>query len=405
MDVTSLTFSIPERANRVVTYISAYRFAIQPENKKKIMAFIARDQLGRAMVAGKNGAEFAEAFAHYAVMSTQLRMGKLNRPTLSRGVGTLPFQFMSFSLQMLELMYRLSKVHGGKSASSVGMMLFAVVAMAGVKGIPFEDDLQKLFESAYKTMTRTDIDIDSEMLKLLTKYVGKTAAQAIVKGTPYALANLDMSTRLGYGNLVPDNQSDLFGVWFDMFWTKPVQATKDLSRGEVGQAFADVAPAFIRNPIQAYLWSEEGVKSASTGDTIIPPENLTETDIGMKMLGFTSSSISGERSRIYAEKRASKAVDELRSDYYDRLARAYAGRIRASRSKDNELMAKYADEIRAITAEKNAHNLDAPAHKKIIIREQTLTQRIHEELKGAEANKPRKQARGEAEELKKVWGN
>jgi len=405
MDVTSLTFSIPERANRVVTYISAYRFAIQPENKKKIMAFIARDQLGRAMVAGKNGAEFAEAFSHYAVMSTQLRMGKLNRPTLSRGVGTLPFQFMSFSLQMLELMYRLSKVHGGKSASSVGMMLFAVVAMAGVKGIPFEDDLQKLFESAYKTMTRTDIDIDSEMLKLLTKYVGKTAAQAIVKGTPYALANLDMSTRLGYGNLVPDNQSDLFGVWFDMFWTKPVQATKDLSRGEVGQAFADVAPAFIRNPIQAYLWSEEGVKSASTGDTIIPPENLTETDIGMKMLGFTSSSISGERSRIYAEKRASKAVDELRSDYYDRLARAYAGRIRASRSKDTELMAKYADEIRAITAEKNAHNLDAPAHKKIIIREQTLTQRIQEEIKGAEANKPRKQARGEAEELKKVWGN
>ena len=48
-----------------------------------------------------------------------------------------------------------------------------------IKGIPFEDDLQKLFESAYKTMTRTDIDIDSEMLKLLTKYVGKTAAQAM----------------------------------------------------------------------------------------------------------------------------------------------------------------------------------------------------------------------------------
>lgn len=405
MDITSLTFSVPERANRVVTYISAYRFAIQPENKKKIMAFIARDQLGRAMVAGKNGAEFAEAFSHYAVMSTQLRMGKLNRPTLSRGVGTLPFQFMSFSLQMLELMHRLSKVHGGKSASSVGMMLFAVVAMAGVKGIPFEDDLQKLFESAYKTMTRTDIDIDSEMLKLLTKYVGKTAAQAIVKGAPYALANLDMSTRLGYGNLVPDNQSDLFGVWFDMFWTKPVQATKDLARGEVGQAFADVAPAFIRNPIQAYLWSEEGVKSASTGDTIIPPEDVTKTDIGLKMLGFTSSSISGERNRIYAEKRASAAANELRSDYYDRLARAYAGMVRASKNKDNELKSRYESEIEAITIEKNTYNQTAPLYKQIIINNKTLKQRINEELEGAKSNKPRKQARQEAEELKKVWGN
>lgn len=405
MDITSLTFSVPERANRVVTYISAYRFAIIPENKTKIMAFISRDQIGRAMLAGKNGSEFAEAFAHYAVISTQLRMGKLNRPTLSRGVGTLPFQFMSFSLQMLELMHRLAKVHGGKSATSIGMMLFAVVAMAGVKGIPFEDDLQKLFESAYKTMTRTDIDIDSEMLKLLTKYVGKTTAQAIVKGIPYAIANLDMSTRLGYGNITPDNQSDLLGVWFDMFWTKPVQASKDLARGEVLQAVADIMPAMIRNVVQGYLWSEEGVKSAATGDTIIPPEDVTKTDIGLKMLGFTSSAISGERNRIYAEKRASAAANELRSDYYDRLARAYAGMDRASKNKDKELKSRYESEIEAITIEKNTYNETAPLYKQIIINNRTLKQRINEELEGAKSNKPRKQARQEAEELKKVWGN
>jgi len=405
MDVLSLTFSVPERTNRVVTYISAYRFAIQPENKQKIMAFISRDQLGRASLVGKNGGEFAEAFADYAVMSTQLRMGKLNRPTLSRGAGTLPFQFMSFSLQMLELMYRLKKVHGGKGAMSVAMMLFAVVAMAGIKGIPFEDDLQKLFEAAYKKLTRTDIDIDSEMLKLLTRFLGKTAAQAIVKGIPYAIANVDMSGRLGYGNIVPDGQSDLLGVWFDMFVTKPTQAATDIARGDELQAFANIAPAFLRNPIQAYLWATEGVKSGGTGDTIIPPEDLTKTDIGMKMFGFTSSNVAGERSRIYAEKRASTAVNELRSDYYDRLARAYAGMIRASRNDDKETMNRYVDEIEAITIEKNTYNEDAPPHKQIIIRQHTLKQRVAEEINGAKANKPRKQARQEAEELKKVWGN
>lgn len=405
MDVLSLTFSVPERTNRVVTYVSAYRFAIQPENKKKIMAFINRDQLGRASLVGKDGAEFAEAFADYAVMSTQLRMGKLNRPTLSRGAGTLPFQFMSFSLQMLELMYRLKKVHGGKGAMSIGMMMFAVVAMAGIKGIPFEDDLQKLFEAAYKKLTRTDIDIDSEMLKLLTNSVGKTAAQAIVKGIPYALANVDMSSRLGYGNIVPDGQSDLLGVWFDMFYTKPTQAATDIARGDELQAVANIAPAFIRNPIQAYLWAAEGVKSGGTGDTIIPPEDLTKADIGMKMFGFTSSSVSGERSRIYAEKRASTAANELRSDYYDRLARAYAGRIRASRNKDKEAELRYGDEIDAINIEKNTHNEDAPLHKQIIINDRTLKQRVVEEINGAKSNKPRKQARQEAEELKKVWSN
>ena len=403
-DVLSLTFSVPERTNRIVTYISAYRFAMIPENRTKIMAFINRDQIGRKSVEGKTGAEFAAAFADYAVFSTQLRMGKLNRPTLSRGIGTLPFQFMSFSLQMLELMYRLSKVHGGKKGTAIAFMLFAVVAMSGLKGFPFEDDVQKMFEAAWKTLTRTDLDVDSEMRKILSKAVGPKMAEAIMEGLPAAYLNVDMSSRLGYGNIIPDSQSDLLGVWFDMLYTKPVQAATDIARGDYAMALADVSPAVLRNIAQAYAWSQGGVRSAKTGDTIIIKEDLTAADIGLKVLGFTSGDIAAERSRIYAEQRASHAVDGLRSDYYDKLARAMVARNKLWNT-DRDAALGYQAEIDSIFAEIARHNATAPSHKQIIINPSTtLKQRVREEMKGAAANKPRKQAREEAERLKEAYG-
>ncbi len=402
-DVVSSTFSVPERLNRVVTYISAYRFAMQASNRKKIMQFVGRDQLGRKALEGKTGEEFAAAFADYAVFSTQFRMGKLNRPAIGRGIGTLPTQFLSFSLQAIELMYRLSKVHGGKTGTSVGIMLLCVVAMAGIRGFPFFDDIKTLFETVWKMINRTDLDIDSEMRKALADIVGPTVAEAILKGLPSALLDVDMSGRLGYGNLVPDDQGDLLGIWFDMLYTRPQQALVDTARGDYLQAMADLSPAIVRNMVQAYVWAKDGVKSGKTGDTIIPAENLTATDIGLKAIGFTSGSVSGERERIYAEQRASHAVDALRSDYYDRLARTLAQRNRLWNT-DKTAAMQYQAQFDAVMAEIARYNEGAPDFKKVVITKYSLKRRVNEEMIGAAANKPRKQARGEAEELKKAFG-
>lgn len=403
-DALALTFTIPERTNRVVTYISAYRFAIDPKNKDGIMRFVGTDALARAELAGKTGRKFAMAFAEYAVYSTQLQMGRPNRPTLSRGIGTLPFQFMSFSMQIMELMYRLTKIHGGKSGTTLAIMLLAVVAMSGIKGFPFEDDVQAMIEAAYKRLTLVDLDIDTEMKGILTDTVGEKMAHAIMYGVPSALLNVDMSARLGYGNLVPDDQGDMLGIWWDMLYTRPTNAMTSLSRGDALQAFADISPAILKNPLQAFIWSQDGVKSASTGDMVITPDDLTDADIGLKALGFTSGSISKERQRIFAQRRANMAVNDLRSVYYDKLARAYAGMILASREGDLDKKYLYQLEIQAIYEEKEAYNKDAPIYKKIIIHQPSLKKRVAEELLGAKANKPRKQARAQAQKIDEIYG-
>lgn len=69
MDGVALTFSVPERINRISTFITAYRLAKDPKNRKSILGFIRKDKLGRAQVSNKTGEEFAFAFAEYAVSS------------------------------------------------------------------------------------------------------------------------------------------------------------------------------------------------------------------------------------------------------------------------------------------------------------------------------------------------
>ena len=404
-ETISLTFSVPERMNRVVTYMAAYRFAIRPENKAKIYKFIGSDHLARASLKGKSGQDFAAAFADYAVFSTQYRMGRLNRPKIGRKFGTLSFQFLSLTAQSLELAYRIGRAHGGKKGQALGMMLFAVVAMAGFRGIPFEEDLEDFFEFMWKRVNRTDLDIETEMRKKMTEIFGKTFTVMIMKGVPSAFLNVDMSTRLGFGNIWPDDQPDLLGVWYDMLYTKPFEnAFPQLARGDVMQAAATISPAFIRNMLQSFLWATQGEQSSSTGDTIIPPENLNDLDIALKFFGFTSADVSEERSRVYAEQRLSRAANDLRSDYYDRLARAYAAKLRAFRAGDKGLGEDYISQIKAIQDEIDEYNSRSPDYLKIILNQRALKQRVLEELKGAVVNKPRKQARKEAAKLRDAYG-
>lgn len=420
MNWVAIKFSTAERVNRMATFIAAYRMAMNMSNYKKIVEYIRRDALAREMVlsklpdrGGKNEdgtvnekaiKEFARQFAEYATISTQLRMGRLNRPAIFRGAGTLVFQFMSFTAQVLELQYRLVRLHGAKGAQAVGFMLLALVAMSGIWGLPFADDLKELFEFIYKRMTRRDIDIETEVRGWIAKRFGTAIAEAISRGVPRVVANVDMSVRLGFGDIIPNDTNDLLGVWYDMMIGRPGRVATEVSRDQYAKAFAEAMPNWIGNMIKAVEMAGEGVQSMATGDTIIPPEAVTNWDATLKFFGFTSANVSNERERNWAVKRASNAINDLRADYYDRLAVGITRKIRSSNRGDTEAVERYTEEVQSIFDEVNRYNANVPGYKQVIIRPQTLRQRVKEELQGAEANKPRKQARSRAEEINQIFG-
>lgn len=403
-DVIGSTFSVPEKINRVATFITAYRLALDPKNQQKIRDFIKGDELGKSMLAGKKTPEqFAFAFAELATISTQYRVGKLNRPQIGRGYGSLIFQFQSYVMQTFELMYKLGKVHGNENKKALATMILAVVAMAGMKGLPFEDDLQGLIETLFKFATKKDLDIDTEVRAAIVKATGsKILAEAIIKGIPAALGDIDLSGRLGFGSVVPDTGTGLLGVWWDMLYERPARAAGYANEGEYLRALAEISPAILKNPLTAYLWSEDGVRTQK-GTKVIDSKDLTDTDIGLKALGFTSSAVSRERERIYATDRAAGAVNDLRSAYYTKIAKAIAERKSLTEEGDAAAADQMTAKIEAIKAEINRHNQTSPLYERIVLSPYYLKRKVLEEMVGARSRSIRKQARQRGKELKDIY--
>lgn len=406
MNWMSIKFSAAERTNRIVSYIAAYRLAKDPANREAILKFTRKDGFARAELypsISKGNEEFARAFAEYAVISTQLRMGRLNRPIPFRRFGTLVFQFKSFMLQVLELQYRLLKIHGPQGKKAFGYIMLALFLSTGLMGLPGADDLKEIIEAGYKLLTRRDIDLETEARGIIAKRFGPQVAEAFMNGLPRVLLNVDMG-RIGFGNIMPDSQKDFLGIWYDMFWERPKRVLTDVARGDEMLAFADAMPNAIGNFIKGNLMNSEGVKSGMTGDTIIPPEALTNWDALLKMAGFTSGSVANERERNWAIKRASRAADDLRADYYDRLAVAAARQVRAANKGDYTLADQYAAEFQEVMDEIVRYNDGTPDYKQVIIQKPALMRRIKEEIEGSQAQKPRKQARSRAEEITGIYG-
>lgn len=417
-DAFAVTFSGAERLNRIVTFIAAYRLAIDPKNREKIMEFVSNDQVGKSKLEGRVGDDFAYAYADYAVFSTQFRIGRLNRPAMARGAGTLFFQFMSFSLQSMELVYRLAKTHGGQKAQAIGIMLFVMVALAGLRGFPFKDDIEEFIEFMWRMITRTDLDIETEARIKLADMFGPTVADIIIKGAPNALLGIDMSARIGFGNLIPDDRDDVMGVWFDLLFVRPQKSFVQAAKGDYGAAIMELSPNAIKNLYQGMTMREKGVISGVSGDMVIPPEDITIGDSVKKMIGYTSSNISNTRDMLYAQRRASNAVNQLRGDYYDKIAREIAASSRA-RKKSHEMAEsgkeekalefkdiadQHLENVRYLFEEIQDYNEDKKPDMQVIIDEPYLKRRVAAEILGAKSKTQRKQARLKAEEIRESFG-
>lgn len=405
-------FSIAERTNRVVTWMSAYRLAMKPGAQDKIRAFIKKDELGRAMLQGKNTPEaFAQAYADLAVVSTQFRHGKLNRPQMARGFGSLVFQFQSWTMQALELLYKLNKVNGGKNYKALAAIILSVTALAGVKGLPFEEDAKNLIEALFKFTTKKDLDIETDVRAAIIKYThSAVVAEALIKGVPAALLNIDMSNRLGIGSSAG---ADLFhgglGPWADILYKQPMQAAKDAADGQYLQALADVAPQFIHNPLEAYIWSHDGVRTQS-GNKVIDASKVSEADAGLKAIGFTPSSVSDKRDASYAESRANTAVNDLRSSYTSQIARLIVANAKLYDDKGQLLPGatqkqsdQISSEINSKFDEMNRNNQDEPLYKQVYLTRAAIKQQVLKEMEGSDAMKPRKQAREEVQNIKNTY--
>ncbi len=146
------------------------------------------------------------------------------------------------------------------------------------------------------------------------------------------------------------------------------------------------------------------------GTKVIDASKVSQSDVALKALGFTSAAIAQKRDEIWAADRANAAVNDLRSSYNKKIARILFARSQlyddagkllpgATEKQSDELMGQ----VQATMDEINRYNKTVPLYQQIFPDRNTIKQQFHEEMIGAEAKKPRKQDRLRNEEIKKIY--
>jgi len=282
-------FALAEQFNRRSTFIAAYR--------------LAKEQ-------GKdNPAEFARR----AVVETQFLYTKANKPQWARGaVGGTLFTFKTYSVSFLELMQR--TWNAGEAGSperaagrrAVGWAMLMLMLMGGAGGLPFVEDVEDLVDGAGQMMGY-NTSVKQWRQQAMRDVLGAELANFLESGlSGLPGMPLDVSGRLGMGNLIPgtglllDKQSnardvvELLGPAGDLV-QRGLEGTKEIIKGAINADGAQMvrgagqwAPNAVRNAAKGADMAVSGMYKDSKGYKVI---DTTLDEAILKAIGFQPRSV------------------------------------------------------------------------------------------------------------------
>jgi len=206
-------FTYTEQLNRRTTALAAFRL-----HKARSVAgtpeYTALEQKGNKRTDAEN-TRFAELndqfnqeasdFAKTAVNTSQGEYAMFNRPEMARGnVGQYIFIYKQFSIITVQMI---------RHMPLEGQLYFLAMIslMAGLKGLPFADDLADLYDTLMQLTGQKQEPVELYVNKLLNElapgiepYVMRGILDQFMAGT--------ISTRLGFGDLLPLTGSMLAGA-------------------------------------------------------------------------------------------------------------------------------------------------------------------------------------------------
>jgi len=177
------TFSITEQLNRRTTFLAAYR--------------LQRDKLQRAGDLKQNEIQkAAEEFALKAVNTSQGEYGMFNRPAMARGpILGLIMMYKQFVVITVELMRQLN-------VKEQAYMIGLIVLMSGLKGLPFADDASDLADTLMQKFGFKQATIEKQLNDFLNE-LAPGLSPIVMRGVLDYYLGATMSTRLGFGDLIP----------------------------------------------------------------------------------------------------------------------------------------------------------------------------------------------------------
>ena len=273
-------------------------------------------------------------FARRAVIETQFQYSKANKPKWARGaVGGTLFTFKTYSVSYLELMHRMWTQGGKEGRRAVAWAAVMLLLMGGSGGLPFMEDLEDLIDGAGQLM---GYNISSKQWRkqLLRDVVGKELGDFLDQGlSGLPGAPIDVSGRLGMGNLIPgtglflskpNRERDLMevvGPAGDLV-SRGFTAARQVLKGDVGGAALQISPTAVRNAAKGIDMAVSGMYKDTKGYKVL---DTTLAEAASKFIGFQPRSVAeiqeGNSFMMRSKSFYSQQSAEIKAQWADALFR------------------------------------------------------------------------------------
>ncbi|MDR6453882.1 PLxRFG domain-containing protein [Variovorax paradoxus] len=315
-------FGAAEQLNRRITFIAAYRTAK------------AQDIADPA------------AFARKAITETQFLYSKANKMEWARGaVGGTLMTFKTYSVDYLELLHRMYTQGGPEGKRAVLLALAMLMLMGGAGGLPFAEDLEDVAD-ALAQMLGYNFSTKKARQEFLEGFLPRGIAQFIDKGVSgLPGAPLDVSGRLGMGNLIPGtglllektsharDVLEIAGPAGD-FASRILSGGRSVLTGDMGAGLLEMSPAAVRNAAKGADMAATGMYRDAKGYKVLDTNTL---EAALKSIGFQPNSVATiqEANRISQGAKAfyNLRAQEIRTLWAQGIFEGGQDKVRAARDK------------------------------------------------------------------------
>ena len=349
--------------------------------------------------------------------------GKVGRPLVYRGVGSLPLQFQNYPHQMLELQYSLLKdAFGGSKEAKKALMLMGLATLmaGGVLGAPAADDAKDILDWIIGKLGWKRGDTETFIRRALVDLFGNLTdedhaaigADAILRGLPYA-AGIDVSQRIAFNRLPgSDLALAILGARGSVGNDLHIPVASILTKAATGvghynnENYVGLLGSLLpvrgaQNLIEAANWYENGVRT-QRGGQVLPAnkmkkerfslEDFPSDSIFMKGIGFTPTEVSQAREKQYTKSQLTTGANAARASFAERASEAII-------DKDQQKLERALNDLAEYNTGANPEDIITPESFR-----NSLKRKIQEKLLGRDIiNKTPHQARGTAQDIDRLY--
>jgi hypothetical protein len=273
----------------------------------------------------KSGAKDAYDFAKRALDETQFVYNRGNRPNWGRGpVGATLMTFKSFTVNYIEFLNRLP-------AKQKALGLALLVAGAGVKGMPFAQDIEDVIDAAGQSLG-WNTNSDEWMTRKAADILGKTGGDLFNRGASAIPGAPNFSNRIGLGHVVPglaalkpstkDRVSaalDTLGPAGSMVTQQALPAIASAQAGKPGDAAMALAPNAVRNVAKGAGMAAKGYAVDARGKKTV---ETSDADAIMQALGVQPYGVAADSLRAHQVSQDIGMAKSVQSDITQKVAQA-----------------------------------------------------------------------------------